>query len=132
MTQPLLPQDDEAPQRAAPLAARMRAQTLDEFVGQEHIIGPGRVLRRSVESDRLPSIILWGPPGSGKTTLAAIIANTTSAKFIPLSAVSAGVADLRRVVDAARKLQSFNGQRTVLFIDDIHRFNKGQQDAVLP
>ncbi len=110
----------------------MRPRSLDEFVGQEAILGPERVLRRSIENDRLTSMILWGPPGSGKTTLAQIIANSTNAHFAPLSAVSAGVADLRRVVDSAGKLQSFGGQRTVLFIDEIHRFNKGQQDAVLP
>ena len=110
----------------------MRPRCLAEFVGQEAILGPERVLRRSIENDRLTSMILWGPPGSGKTTLAQIIANSTNAHFAPLSAVSAGVADLRRVVESARKLQSFSGQRTVLFIDEIHRFNKGQQDAVLP
>jgi len=116
----------------APLAARMRPRSLDEFVGQEGIVGAGRVLRRTIEHDRLPSLILWGPPGTGKTTLAQIIANSTRAYFAATSAVSAGVADLRRIVDHARKLQSLSGQRTVLFIDEIHRFNKAQQDAVLP
>ncbi len=116
----------------APLAARMRPRTLDAFAGQQHILGPGKVLRRSIEGDRLTSIILWGPPGSGKTTLAEIIANSTHAKFVPLSAVSSGVADLRKVVDGAKKLYAMTGQRTVLFIDEIHRFNKAQQDAVLP
>jgi putative ATPase len=116
----------------SPLAARMRPRTLDEFVGQEHVVGDGRALRRAIEGDRLTSIILWGPPGSGKTSLAEIIANATRSRFVPLSAVSAGVADLRRVIDAAGKLRTFNGQRTVLFIDEIHRFNKAQQDAVLP
>lgn len=118
--------------KSAPLAARMRPTTLEEFAGQQHIIGPGRVLRRSIEQDRLPSIILWGPPGSGKTTLAAIMARATRASFISLSAVSAGVADLRKAAEGAEKLRSFGGQRTVLFVDEIHRFNKGQQDAVLP
>jgi putative ATPase len=110
----------------------MRPRSLDEFVGQEHVVGSGRVLRGSIESDHLPSIILWGPPGSGKTTLAEVVAHTTRAQFVPMSAVSAGVADLRRVVDSARKLQAFSGRPTVLFIDEIHRFNKAQQDAVLP
>jgi len=114
-----------------PLAARMRPRTLDEFVGQEQIVGPGRALRRAIESDTIPSMILWGPPGTGKTTLAQIIAHQTGAHFAAMSAVSAGVADLRRVVADARKLRAA-GRRTVLFIDEIHRFNKAQQDAVLP
>jgi putative ATPase len=114
-----------------PLAARMRPRSLDEFVGQEQIVGPGRALRRAIESDRLPSMILWGPPGTGKTTLAQVIAHTTGANFQALSAVSAGVADLRRVVADAAKLKRA-GKRSVLFIDEIHRFNKAQQDAVLP
>src|SRR5579863_3478078 len=115
-----------------PLAARMRPRTLDEIVGQEHLLGPGRILRRSIEGDAISSMILWGPPGSGKTTLAEVIARVTRAHFVRLSAVSAGVADLRKVVEDARKLKQFSGQRTILFIDDIHRFNKAQQDAILP
>src|SRR5205085_10243831 len=115
-----------------PLAARMRPHTLDEILGQEHLLAPGRVLRRSIEEDRIPSLILWGPPGSGKTTLAEVIARLTHAHFVTLSAVSAGVADLRKVVEDARKLRQFSKQRTILFIDEIHRFNKAQQDAVLP
>src|SRR5205085_9953921 len=115
-----------------PLAARMRPRTLDEILGQEHLLAPGRVLRRSIEEDRIPSLILWGPPGSGKTTLAEVIARLTHAHFVTLSAVSAGVADLRKVVEEARKLRQFSKQRTIMFIDEIHRFNKAQQDAVLP
>ena len=115
-----------------PLAARMRPRTLDEIVGQEHVLGPGRVLRRSIEADTITSMILWGPPGSGKTSLAEVIALQTHAHFVRLSAVSAGVADLRKVVEDARRLRQFSGQRTILFIDEIHRFNKAQQDAVLP
>jgi putative ATPase len=128
-------QDDDdalAPGPEAPLAARMRPRTLDEIVGQDHLLGPGRALRRSVESDHAASMILWGPPGSGKTTLAAVIARTTRARFVALSAVTAGVADLRRVVDDAEKLLRATGRRTILFIDEIHRFNKAQQDAILP
>ena len=116
----------------APLAARMRPRTLDDFAGQEHIVGPGRILRKSIESDQVPSLVLWGPPGSGKTTLARIIANATKAHFSPVSAVSSGVADLRRVVQEAQDRKRTTGRRTILFIDEIHRFNKGQQDAILP
>src|SRR5438132_137830 len=115
-----------------PLAARMRPRTLDEILGQEHLLAPGRVLRRSIEEDHIPSMILWGPPGSGKTTLAEVIARQTQARFATLSAVSAGVADLRKVVEDAGKLRQFSKQRTIMFIDEIHRFNKAQQDAVLP
>jgi putative ATPase len=115
-----------------PLAARMRPRNFAEFVGQQHIIGEGRVLRKAIEADQLPSIILWGPPGSGKTTLANVIARVSSSHFEPMSAVTAGVADLRRVVEAARGRRKAAGERTILFIDEIHRFNKGQQDAILP
>ena len=122
----------ELSQRSAPLAARMRPRNFDEYVGQEHIVGPGRVLRTSIESDQLPSMILWGPPGSGKTTLARIIANVTKADFHQVSAVTSGVADLRKVVAKAREQLGMYQQRTVLFIDEIHRFNKAQQDVILP
>lgn len=115
-----------------PLASRMRPRTLDEVLGQDHLVGPGRLLRRLIETDRITSMILWGPPGSGKTTLAEVIARHTHARFVTLSAVSAGVADLRRVVGEANKLRQFSHQGTILFIDEIHRFNKAQQDAVLP
>ena len=118
--------------REAPLAARMRPRTFDEYVGQEHIVGPGRVLRLSIEADSLPSIILWGPPGSGKTTLAHLIANLTQSHFDPVSAVTAGVADLRNVVAQARERRGMYGRRTILFVDEIHRFNKAQQDVILP
>ncbi len=119
-------------ERQAPLAARMRPRNFDEFVGQEHVVGKGRVLRKSIEADQMPSMILWGPPGSGKTTLAYIVASLTSSHYSPLSAVSSGVADLRRVVEEARERRGLHQQRTILFIDEIHRFNKAQQDAVLP
>ena len=116
---------------AAPLSWRMRPKSLEEFAGQQAAIGPGTVLRQALESDRLPSLVLWGPPGSGKTTLARIVATMTSSAFESVSAVNAGVADLRKVVERAREHQRM-GRRTVLFIDEIHRFNKAQQDAVLP
>ena len=116
----------------APLAARMRPRSFDELVGQQHIVGPDRVLRKSIEADRLPSIVLWGPPGSGKTTLAFLIASITSSHFSPVSAVGSGVAELREIVQQARDRLGMNGQRTILFIDEIHRFNKAQQDVVLP
>src|SRR5262245_28037982 len=125
-------QRDETLQRQAPLAARMRPHTLDEFVGQEQIVGEGRLLRRAIAGDTLFSIILWGPPGSGKTTLARVVAENTNAHFEQISAVAAGVADLRRVVKEAQDRLGMFNQRTVLFIDEIHRFNQSQQDTVLP
>ena len=118
--------------REAPLAARMRPRTLDEFVGQEQIVGKGHALRNMIESGQLPSVIFWGPPGSGKTTLAYIIARSTESYFSPVSAVSAGVADLRKVIEQAKERRRLHNQKTILFIDEIHRFNKAQQDAVLP
>jgi putative ATPase len=126
------PEADDAPEHARPLAARMRPRTLDEVLGQDHLLAPGHALRRALERDQVPSMILWGPPGSGKTTLASVIAASTHARFVALSAVTAGVADLRRVVEDAAKLLRATGQRTILFIDEIHRFNKSQQDAILP
>ncbi len=117
----------------APLAARMRPRALEEFVGQEEIAGAGKLLRRAIKTDRLfSSIILWGPPGTGKTSLAMIIANTTKSHFETLSAVMAGVADIRRIVAEAKERRNLYGQRTILLVDEIHRFNKAQQDALLP
>jgi len=116
----------------APLATRMRPRTLDDLVGHEDVVGPGTLMRKAIDADRLSSIILWGPPGSGKTTLARIVAQTTRAHFVQLSAVTSGVADLRAAIKAAADRLGMTGQRTVLFIDEIHRFNKAQQDAILP
>ncbi len=118
--------------KEAPLAARMRPRTLDEFVGQEHIVGEGRLLRRAIQADQLSSLIFWGPPGTGKTTLAMIIANTTKSHFAAISAVMAGVADIRRLIDEAKERRNLYGQRTIVLVDEIHRFNKAQQDALLP
>ncbi len=124
---------EEQLRQHAPLAARMRPQTLDEIVGQQHIIGPGTLLRRVIEADRLHgSIILYGPPGTGKTSLAQVIANSTKAHFEQLSAVLAGVADLRKAIEAARERRRLYQTRTILFVDEVHRWNKAQQDALLP
>jgi putative ATPase len=122
---------DDVLAREAPLAARMRPRTLDEFVGQEHAVGPDTALRAAIERDELSSLILYGPAGCGKTSLARVIANTTKAAFTEVSAVSSGVADIRKALDAARERLSFQGRRTILFIDEIHRFSKSQQDALL-
>ncbi|MDQ3766535.1 MAG: AAA family ATPase, partial [Actinomycetota bacterium] len=116
----------------APLAARMRPRTVDEVVGQRHLLGPRRALRILIESGGLSSIVLWGPAGSGKTTLANVIANSSSAHFEPMSAVTSGVADVRKVIEAARERLGASGAKTLLFLDEIHRFNKSQQDALLP
>jgi putative ATPase len=122
----------EVLRKNAPLADRMRPRTLDEFIGQDHIIGSGRLLRRAIQIDQLSSVIFYGPPGTGKTTLARIIANTTKAKFLSINAVLAGVKEIRESIDAARESLSLYGRRTILFIDEVHRFNKAQQDALLP
>ncbi|HWQ84675.1 MAG TPA: AAA family ATPase [Anaerolineales bacterium] len=117
----------------APLAARMRPRTLDEFIGQEHIVGVGKLLRRAIEADRLfSSILLWGPPGTGKTTLAMVIANLTKSHFETLSAVLAGKAELREVIEHALERRKLYGKRTILFVDEVHRWNRAQQDALLP
>lgn len=116
----------------APLAARMRPRTFAEYIGQDHIIGEGSALRKSIDADRLPSIILWGPPGTGKTTLASLIASVTRSQFEQVSGVASGVADLRRIAGEARQRLGMTGQSTILFVDEIHRFNKAQQDVALP
>jgi len=125
------PRKEELFRKEAPLADRMRPRTLGEFVGQEHLLGEGKVLRLAIESDQLPSMILWGPPGSGKTTLAMIIASTTGAQFLSFSAVLSGVKEIKEVIQEAQEWRH-QKKRTVLFVDEIHRFNKAQQDAFLP
>src|SRR5262245_6396827 len=123
----------EAPDlMGAPLADRMRPRSLDEVAGQEHLLGSGKLLRRMIEEDRMMSIVFWGPPGSGKTTLARIIARHTAAEFVPFSAVTSGIKEIRQVMNDAAKIRSAFGRRTILFIDEIHRFNRAQQDAFLP
>ena len=117
---------------SAPLAARMRPRTIDEFAGQKHLLGSGRVLERAIQNDQIPSMVLWGPPGVGKTTLARLIASLTTSHFIALSAVTSGVADLRKAVEEAREERGISGRGAILFIDEVHRFNKAQQDAILP
>ncbi len=114
-----------------PLAARLRPDSLDEYVGQEHLVGPGKILRRLIESDQISSMIFWGPPGVGKTTLAQIVARHTKAKFITFSAVTSGIKEIREVMQEADQMRSY-GQKTIVFVDEIHRFNKAQQDAFLP
>ncbi|HXH23894.1 MAG TPA: replication-associated recombination protein A [Vicinamibacterales bacterium] len=139
MTGPLF--DDDAlplrrppdrPDSGTPLADRMRPRTLDELVGQEELLAPGRPLREAIERDRLQSIILWGPPGTGKTTLARIIADMTRAQFVPFSAVLSGIKEIKDVMAAAEERRRRTGRRTIVFVDEIHRFNKAQQDAFLP
>ena len=116
----------------APLASRLRPTTLDEMVGQQHIIGKDKLLYRAIKADKLSSIILYGPSGTGKTTLAKVIAHTTSAEFLQINATSAGKKDMEEVIAQAKNNQGMYGRKTILFIDEIHRFNKGQQDYLLP
>lgn len=123
---------EETRRARAPLAARLRPRTIDDVVGQEHLVGPGRPLRRLVESDRLSSALLWGPPGTGKTTLALAVAGSTERAFEQLSAVTAGVKDVRETIERAKQRLGERGQGTILFLDEIHRFSKSQQDALLP
>jgi len=118
--------------RFVPLADRLRPTKLEDYVGQDEIVGEGKLLRKAIENDELFSIIFWGPPGSGKTTLARIIANITKSHFVQMSAVTSGIADLRKIVEAAGERRKFHGERTILFVDEIHRWNKAQQDAFLP
>src|SRR5437016_14210110 len=122
---------DEKSSSPRPLADRMRPETLEEYVGQAHLLGPGKPLRQQIERDELGSMILWGPPGSGKTTLATIVAHRTRSEFVKFSAVLAGIKEIKEVMAAAEKGRRY-GRRTVLFVDEIHRFNKAQQDAFLP
>src|ERR1051326_1636630 len=125
-------QETETANRAAQLATRMRPRSLEEFAGQEHILAPGKLLRRAIEADRLPSVIFYGPPGSGKTTLARIIAEMTHAKFVRISGVESNVAEMRRVLAAATNRLRTSSHKTILFVDEIHHFNKAQQDILLP
>src|SRR5687767_4001756 len=132
MIMDLFESDETEKQRSLqPLAERMRPKDLTDFVGQEHLLGPGRILTEMVDSGQLRSLVLWGPPGSGKTTLAQILANNTGARCVHFSAVSSGVKDLKKIVDEAERLRRV-GQNTVLFVDEIHHFNKSQQDNFLP
>ena len=124
--------EEEAASAAAPLAVRMRPRTLDEVIGQRHLTGAGTPFRKLIDNDAPMSLLLWGPPGTGKTTLAYVVSQVTKRRFVELSAVSAGVKDVRAAVEAARRTLGISGTQTVLFIDEVHRFSKTQQDALLP
>src|SRR5919205_4383166 len=128
---PTIPNVEKPGVRTRPLADRMRPRTLDEFVGQQHLVGPGKPLRTQIERDDMGSLIFWGPPGTGKTTLAKIIARMTHADFIEFSAVLAGIKEIKQVMAEAERARQY-GTRTIVFVDEIHRFNKAQQDAFLP
>ncbi len=132
MSQELFPREPAPPSKAAPLADRMRPRTLEEFIGQGHLLAEGKVLRVALEQGEVPSLILWGPPGTGKTSLAMLIAGHVRAAFIPFSAVTAGIREIKEVIAEADRRLRGAGQRTILFVDEIHRFNKAQQDAFLP
>ena len=123
---------EQSKEDESPLASRLRPKTLDEVVGQQHIIGKGKLLYRAIKADKLGSIIFYGPPGTGKTTLAKVIANTTSAEFLQINATSAGKKDMEEVIEKAKNNAGMYGKKTILFVDEIHRFNKGQQDYLLP
>ena len=119
-------------EKESPLAARMRPEKIDDVVGQEHIIGKDKLLYRAIKADKISSVLFYGPPGTGKTTLAKVIANTTSSEFVQINATSAGKKDMEEVVNQAKNVIGMYGKKTILFIDEIHRFNKGQQDYLLP